>query len=77
MQYSVSLLSCTVSQNFNYPYRGAPTEFLATIAYLLAGATSSQPVHVRIFISGTSGPTFNILNENDTVSGQCFLPRTI
>jgi ABC-type dipeptide/oligopeptide/nickel transport system permease subunit len=75
MQYSgLSPGVVTVSQNFNYPYRGAPTEFLATIAYLLAGATSSQPVHVRIFISGTSGPTFSILSENDTVSGQWLPP---
>lgn len=39
-----------ISKNFDFPYRGPPYNFVATIAYLLTGASTSNPVHVNLFI---------------------------
>lgn len=64
----------SVSQTFQFPYHGPPAEFLAHIQYLLTGATPATPIHIRLFIQRVGGQTFNLVNENDTSSGQWLPP---
>jgi len=66
-----------LSQSFDYPYHGPPQRFIASASYLLAGATQSNPIHVRVFVQRADGQVFNLLNENDTLSGQWFPPASI
>jgi len=70
MQYSgLSPGVVTVSQNLTI-HTVAPDRVSGDDRLSSRGATSSQPVHVRIFISGTSWTDINIPTKNDTVSGQ-------
>ena len=60
-----------ISESFQYPYRGAPARFIASIHYNLTGASAATPVHVSVFIERTQQPQaqeFRILSENETFS---------
>jgi peptide/nickel transport system permease protein len=63
-----------LSQTFQYPYHGPPKEFVASIAYRVSGANATQPVHVRLFIDAGQGRVFNLINENETLSGKWLPP---
>jgi len=39
-----------LSQNFEFPYKGPPENFLAGIRYLVSGGSPTTPVNVRLFI---------------------------
>jgi ABC-type dipeptide/oligopeptide/nickel transport system permease subunit len=67
----------TVSQTFQYPYHGPPKRFIASAAFLLSGASQSNPVYVRLFIHRADGTTFNLLNDSETTNGQWVPPPTI
>jgi len=58
-----------LSQTFHYPYRGPPADFTAYAHWLVTGASSSLPVHMRIFVQQIGGQEFDLLSTNDTFSG--------
>ena len=62
------------SQTFQYPYHGPPKEFIASIAYRFSGANTDQPIHIRLFIDAGPGRVFNLINENETLSGKWLPP---
>jgi ABC-type dipeptide/oligopeptide/nickel transport system permease subunit len=66
----------TLTESFNFPYHGPPAEFIAHIHYMLTGASAKNPVGVRLFIQ-RSDQIFNLVNENDTTSGQWLPPPSI
>ncbi len=65
-----------LSQSFQYPYRGPPKRFIASISFLLSGASQAAPVHVRLFVQRADGQVFNLLSENDTINGKWLPPPT-
>ncbi len=61
-----------VMETFQFPYRGPPYRFIATIHYLLTGATNSTPVNVKVFIERSQTPSpqdYLLVNYNDSTSG--------
>jgi peptide/nickel transport system permease protein len=66
----------TLSNTFYFPYHGPPAEFIAHIHYMLTGASTATPVHVRLYIVGVQ-QSWNLVNENDTTSGQWLPPPSI
>jgi len=65
-----------ISQSFSYPYHGPPGRFMATVAFMLSGASQANPVHIRLFIERADGTVFNLLNENDSINGLWLPPPT-
>lgn len=65
-----------LEQTFQYPYHGPPARFIASVSWLLSGASQTRPVHMRVFIDRVGDQTFSLLNENDTQSGQWLPPPT-
>lgn len=46
-----------VSETFEYPYHGPPTQFLANVHYLIQGASKATPVGVSLFIQRAQQPS--------------------
>jgi ABC-type dipeptide/oligopeptide/nickel transport system permease subunit len=46
-----------VSETFQYPYHGPPTQFLSDIHYLVKGASATTPVGVSLFIERAQQPS--------------------
>jgi ABC-type dipeptide/oligopeptide/nickel transport system permease subunit len=63
-----------LSQTFHFPYHGPPSDFTAYAHWILAGASTSLPVHVRLFIQQTGGQVFNLVDANETASGTWLPP---
>jgi peptide/nickel transport system permease protein len=63
-----------LSQTFHFPYHGPPSDFIAYAHWILAGASASLPVHVRLFIQQTGGQMFNLVDANETTSGSWLPP---
>lgn len=60
----------SISQSFNFPYRGPPKKFVAGFALLAENGTLLQAVHVRLFIQRTlDSQVFNLWDSNDTTVG--------
>jgi ABC-type dipeptide/oligopeptide/nickel transport system permease subunit len=60
----------SVSQSFNFPYRGPPKRFAITFSVLAKNGTTTQWTHVRVFIQRASdGQVFNLWDSNDTSIG--------
>ncbi len=64
----------TLSRTFQYPYRGPPASFLATILFIAQGASPSQPIHMRVFITQIGGLSFDLWNDDIKTSGQWSAP---
>ena len=66
--------SVTLSQTFQFPYHGPPKKFIASFAVLLAGASQTSPIHVRVFINRIGNQVFNLVDQDMTYNGQ-WLPQ--
>ena len=71
------IATAIVNQTFLYPYRGPPASFLASVSILAVGATTTTPVHVRVFINQRGGLDFNLFDENITQSGNWTRPANL
>jgi ABC-type dipeptide/oligopeptide/nickel transport system permease subunit len=67
---AVNRSAATLSQNFNFPYRGPPKRFAISFAVFALNGTLTQAVHVRVFIQrALDGQVFNLWDNNDTSVG--------
>lgn len=68
-----------LSETFQYPYHGPPAQFIAGIHYLLAGASATTPIGIRVFVERAQQPTpqnFALYTKNETQNG-VWLPRLL
>ncbi len=66
----ISRSAVSIFQNFNFPYRGSPKNFKVSFSVLTKNGTSTQAVHVRVFIQrALDGQVFNVWDSNDTIVG--------
>jgi peptide/nickel transport system permease protein len=64
-RYAVS-----VSQTFNFPYRGPPKRFAVSFSTFAKEGTALQSAHLRVYILRASdGQVFNVWDVNDTAVG--------
>ncbi len=69
MDYSgTTPAKAVISQTFHYPYHGPPKQFAGTILYDVTGATASNPIQLRVFVTRGSD-TFTLWAQNATASG--------
>lgn len=62
--------AATLSQTFNFPYRGPPSKFAVTFAAFALNGTATEAVHVRVFIlRAVDGQVFNVWDSNQTDVG--------
>lgn len=64
-----------LSQRFFYPYYGPPKKFVSSISYLVSGENQTSLLGTRVFIDRVGDETFNIYNENRTVSDRWVAPN--
>ena len=69
-----SVDTIAVSRTFHYPYHGPPSNFLATILFMAQGASPSQPIHMRVFVTQVGGLNFDLWSGDITRSGQWAAP---
>lgn len=66
----INRTSATLSQTFNFPYRGPPSRFGVSFAVFAANGTVTEAVHVRVFIRrALDGQVFNLWDSNQTDVG--------
>jgi ABC-type dipeptide/oligopeptide/nickel transport system permease subunit len=66
----VNRSAVSISQNFNFPYRGPPKRFSVSFSVFTQNGTNTESVHVRVFIQRTlDGQVFNVWDSNDTIVG--------
>ena len=62
--------AAAISQSFNFPYRGPPKNFKVSFSVFAQNGTTTQAVHVRVFIQrALDGQVFNLWDDNDTTIG--------
>lgn len=61
--------SVSFTHAFDFPYRGAPKNFIADVAVSASGVSALQPVNIQLFIQKTGGRAWTFLNQNLTLSG--------
>jgi ABC-type dipeptide/oligopeptide/nickel transport system permease subunit len=82
-----------LTQSFQFPYHGPPSDFLATIKYLVTNLGSSTPVHIGLFVERLQptvqyfylplhtvpvpGKTAIGVDANDTGSSQWLPPSSL
>ena len=67
--------SVTLFKTFNYPYNGPPDSFIASMSVLASGASTLNPVNVKIFINRIGDQSFNLWDQNVTESGVWLAPQ--
>src|SRR2546430_1291665 len=67
--------SVTLYKTFNYPYNGPPDSFIASMSVLASGASTLNPVNVKIFINRIGDQSFNLWDQNVTESGVWLAPQ--
>ena len=66
-----------ISETFQYPYRGPPTQFVANVKYLLKGASNSTHLNIKVFIERAQQngvQQYLLQNQNESASGE-WLPN--
>jgi peptide/nickel transport system permease protein len=64
----------TLSRTFHYPYHGPPWRFVASLAYLTSGATTSNPIQLSASIDKIGDQAFAMWSGNATYDGQWAKP---
>src|SRR3989442_9300732 len=67
--------SVTLYKTFNYTYNGPPDSFIASVSILASGASTLNPVNVKVFINRIGDQSFNLWDQNVTESGVWLAPQ--